>query len=529
MALKVLVSDSLAEEGLERLYASEGVEVALGHEWSREELLNRIGEYDGLIVRSATRVDRALIEAGKRLRVIGRAGVGVDNIDLQAATKRGIVVINSPEGNTVSTAEHTIAMMAALARSIPQSYARLVRDGVWDRKRYVGVQLAGKVLGVLGLGRVGSEVAKRGAALGMEILAYDPFISEERAKRLGVTIATVEEICRSADFITVHTPLTKQTEGLISEKEFELMKPGVRIVNCARGGIIDEAALYNAIKSGKVAGAALDVFAEEPPIGNPLLTLEQVIATPHLGASTHEAQINVAVDTVDAVVRALQGQPVSNAINAPALRAAGVDGLMPYLTLCERMGHFITHVFGGHFNRIEIVYRGKAAGFDEEALTAALIKGMLAPVLIEQVNYVNARTLADERHMRIAVTKEQAANGIADPVTVRLVSGDRERSVSGGIVRETTPIITEIDGNPVNVATEGRVLVAYNIDRPGIIGSVGTLLGEHGVNIGFMQVGRKEVGAYAVMVLGIDTPLSGVVKERLKSLDYLKDVRFVEW
>ena len=529
MAVRVLVSDSLAEEGIERLNASEGVEVTLGHEWSREELLARIGAYDGLIVRSSTRVDRELIEAATSLRVIGRAGVGVDNIDLNAATKRGIAVINSPEGNTVSTAEHTIAMMAALARSIPQSYARLVRDKVWDRKHYVGVQLAGKVLGVLGLGRVGSEVARRGAALGMEIMGYDPFISEDRAKKLGVTVATVEEICRAADFITVHTPLTKETNGLISSKEFELMKDGVRIVNCARGGIIDETALYKAIVSGKVAGAALDVFVDEPPIDNPLLTLEQVIATPHLGASTHEAQINVAVDTVDAVVRALQGQPVPNAINAPALRAAGVDGLAPYLTLCERMGHFITHVFGGQFNRIEIIYRGKAAAFDEEALTAGLIKGMLAPILIEQVNYVNARTLAAERQMRIAVTKEQGANGGADPVTVRLRSGDRERSVSGGLVRETSPILTEIDGNAVNVPTEGRALVAYNIDRPGIIGSVGTLLGEHGVNIGFMQVGRKEVGAYAVMVLGIDTHLSDEVKERLRGLDYLKDVRFVEW
>jgi len=529
VAVKVLVSDSLAEEGLERLRAAQGVEVTLGHEWTREELLSRIGEFDGLIVRSSTRVDRELIEAATRLRVIGRAGVGVDNIDVQAATKRGIAVINSPEGNTVSTAEHTIAMMAALARQIPQAYARLVRDGVWDRKRFVGVQLSGKTLGVVGLGRVGSEVALRAKALGMQVLGYDPFINEDRAKRLGVTIATVEEICRAADFITVHTPLTKQTEGLISEKEFALMKTGVRIINCARGGIIDEKALYDAIVSGKVAGAALDVFVDEPPGDHPLLSLEQVIATPHLGASTHEAQVNVAVDTVDAVVQALQGLPVKNAVNAPALRAAGVEGLAPYLTLCERMGHFITHVFGGNFNRIEVIYRGKAAGFDEEALTAGLIKGMLAPILNERVNYVNARTLAAERHMRIAVTKEQDANGNSDPVTVRLRSEERERSVSGSLVRETHPIITEIDGNPVNVATEGRLLVAYNVDRPGIIGRVGTLLGEHGVNIAFMQVGRKEVGGYAVMVLGIDTPLSDAVQERLRSLDFLKDVRFVEW
>ena len=529
MAVKVLVSDGIAPEGMEALRAAEGVEVTDGTGWSREELLARIGEYHGLIVRSATKVDAELIEAARSLQVIGRAGVGVDNVDLAAATRRGIVVINSPEGNTVSTAEHTLAMMLALARRIPQAYVSLVREGKWERSRFVGTQLFGKTLGVIGLGRIGSEVAQRAVALGMKVLAYDPLVNEERAKRVGVTLATIEEICKAADFITVHTPLIRETEGLIGRREFDLMKPGVYVINCARGGIIDEAALYDAIKSGKVAGAALDVFAQEPPKENPLLTLEQVIATPHLGASTHEAQVSVAVDVVRSVVRALAGEPVKYAVNAPALRAAGVDGLAPYLKLAERLGHFFTSVFGGNFDRLEVVYRGDAGRFDEEALTSALLKGMLEHMLHGTVNYVNARYLAEERQMRIAVTKEGAGATVSNSITVLGRLGERVRQVSGIVAGGQRPVITDIDGYAVHVATEGRVLVAYNVDRPGIIGKVGTLLGEYGINIAFMQVGRKEIGSYAVMVLGIDNPLGDEILQRLRGISDLRDVRLVEW
>lgn len=529
MALKVLVADAIAEEGMEYLRSTPGIEVTDGSSWSREELLARIGEYHGLIVRSSTRVDAALIEAAKSLRVVGRAGVGVDNVDLAAATRRGIVVINSPEGNTLSTAEHTIAMMLALARRIPQAYVSLVRERKWERGRFVGTQLFGKTLGIIGLGRIGSEVAQRAIALGMKVLAYDPLVNEERAKRLGVSLATIDEICRAADFITVHTPLTRETEGLIGEREFSLMKQGVYVINCARGGIIDEKALYNAIKSGKVAGAALDVFVEEPPVGNPLLELEQVIATPHLGASTREAQVSVAIDVVQSVVRALAGEPVKYAVNAPALRAAGTDGLAPYLKLAERLGHFFTSVFGGNFDRLEVVYRGEASRFDEDALTSALLKGMLEHMLHGAVNYVNAPLLAEERQMRIAVTKESAGEPHPSSITVLGRSGERVRQVTGIVRDGQNPVITDIDGYAVYVAAEGRMLIAYNIDRPGIIGKVGTLLGEHGINIAFMQVGRKEVGSYAVMVLGIDNPLGDDVLQKLRALPDLRDVRLVEW
>ncbi len=526
--LRVLVSDAVAPEGLERLTSAEALDVVDGTSWSRSELLERIGEFHGLIVRSATQVDAELLEAAESMHVVGRAGVGVDNIDLKAATKRGVVVINSPEGNTVSTAEHTIAMIAGLARSIPQAYAALVRDGVWDRRRFTGVQLAGKVLGVLGLGRVGSEVARRAAAMDMRVMGYDPFINEERARRLGVQLGTVDEICSKADFITVHTPLTKQTEGLVSEPQFQLMKPGVRVINCARGGIIDEKALYNAICAGRVAGAALDVFIEEPPGENPLLSLENVIATPHLGASTHEAQVNVAIDVAESVVKALRGIPVKYAVNAPALRGEGVEGLAAYVDLAERIGHFITGAFGGNFGRIELVYRGKAATFDEAALTAGLLKGMLEPFLHERVNYVNARVLADERDVRLAVTKEDVGDSDGGSITVIGTGGGRTRSVTG-VTNGRGAILTEIDGYSVNVEAKGRVLLAYNVDRPGIIGRVGTLLGGFGVNIAYMQVGRKVVGSYAVMVLGIDDPLEERILEELRAQDDLKEVRLVEF
>lgn len=525
--MKVLIADAIAPEGVERL-TSAGIEVVDGSGWSREELIERIGQFDGLIVRSATRVDAALIAAATRLRVVGRAGVGVDNIDVEAATKRGIVVINSPEGNTVSTAEHTIAMIGALARRIPQAHAALVRDGKWERSRFTGVQLAGKVLGVIGLGRVGSEVARRAMALEMRVIAYDPFISEERAKRLGVQLTTVEEICRQADFITVHTPLTRQTENLIGQEQFALMKPGVHIINCARGGIIDEEALYNAIVEGKVAGAALDVFVAEPPQGNPLLTLEQVIATPHLGASTREAQVGVAVDVAEAVARALFGRPVKYAVNAPALREEEGDALGTYVQLAERVGHFVTHAFDGNFSRLEIRYRGEAARFDDAALTSGLLKGMLEPILHDQVNYVNARVLAEERGIRIAVTKENGSQPSGGSISVTTTGGPRTRSVTGAADNRGI-FITEIDGYPVNISPQGRVLVAYNVDKPGIIGRVGTLLGDHGVNIAYMQVGRKEVGSYAVMVLGIDDPLDNHVLAKLQAMEDLKDVRLVEW
>src|SRR5690606_37568423 len=336
VALKVLVTDPLSEEGLAVLRAADGVVVEVRMGLSEAELVDVIGDYDGLIVRSGTRVTARVIEAGRRLKVIGRAGVGVDNIDVDAATRRGVLVINAPEGNTVATAEHAIALMLALARWIPAAHASVVRDRRWERQRFIGVQIHGKVLGVVGLGRVGSQVARRAQALGMTVIAYDPYMSAERARELGVELTGLDDLCRRADFITVHTPLTLATRALIGPRQFALMKDGVRIINCARGGIIDEQALYEALQSGKVAGAALDVFEQEPPWGSPLLESDKVIVTPHLGASTVESQVNVAVEVAAEVVQALKGEPVRHPVNLPVLPPELMEKLWPFVDVAGR-------------------------------------------------------------------------------------------------------------------------------------------------------------------------------------------------
>lgn len=529
MALRVLIADPLSEEGIQILRDG-GVEVLVEVGLSPGALRERLVDVDGLIVRSATRVTADVLASTQRLKVIGRAGVGVDNIDVEAATRKGIVVINAPEGNTVATAEHAIAMMAALARHIPQAHMALVRDRVWDRKRFTGVQLAEKTLGIIGLGRVGGEVARRAVGLGMQVLGYDPYISEERARMLKVTLADVDEICRKADFITVHTPLTKATENLIGPKQFALMKPTVRLINCARGGIIDEQALLQALEEGRVAGAALDVFTQEPALDNPLVGRPDVIVTPHLGASTEEAQINVAVDVAREVLAALKGELVYNAVNAPALPREKMERMRPFLDLCERLGRLYTELLGGGQGRVEIVYSGEVAEFDCAPLTNAVLKGMLDPIL-EGVNYVNAGIIARDRQLQVSEVKEgHARENFRSLVTLRYREGDRiQRMIAGTVTAEGVPALVFIDEYRVNVDTPGHLLMAYNIDRPGVIGRVGTLLGENRVNIASMQVGRKSVGGQAVMILGVDNPIPDEVLEQLRQMGDLWDVHQVHW
>lgn len=526
MGMKVLVADTIAAEGLARLQAAPGVEVVANGKITPEQLVEQIGEYNALVVRSRTQVTAEVLEAGKKLQIVGRAGVGVDNIDVSAATRRGVLVVNAPEGNTVSTAEHTIAMMAALARHIPQANASL-KNGEWARNKFMGVQLAGKTLGVLGLGRVGSEVARRALGMDMQVVAYDPFVTAERARKLGVELGTVDEICKQADFITVHTPLTAETKGLIGPAQFALMKTGVRVINCARGGIIDEAALLAALQDGKVAGAALDVFVDEPPTDSPLLALPQVIATPHLGASTAEAQVGVAVDVVDTILKALDGKPVRTAVNAPYLRGLMQDE-KGYLGLAEKVGRLFTALYGGGFERLEFTFAGEAAEIDAQALTAMMLRGILAP-LEPDVNYVNAGIIAEERGIQVQEVREPNAGGYTNLITVRGIGPKGERSVSGNLSPEQRRRIVAIDGYRVNVEGEGTMVVAHNLDQPGIIGQVGTVLGEYGINIAFMQVGRKAVGSLAVMVLGIDHDLSDGARTKLLQIDALKDVCVVNW
>ncbi|MBO9596742.1 MAG: phosphoglycerate dehydrogenase [Cohnella sp.] len=519
---KVLVSDPISDLGISLLVEASDIAIDKKVGLSEDELVAIIGEYDALLVRSQTRVTERIMSAGKQLKVIGRAGVGVDNIDLDAATKRGIIVINAPDGNTITTCEHTFAMMMALARHIPQAYAKTV-GGVWDRKSFVGVELRNKVLGVLGMGRIGSEVAARAKAFGMEVYGYDPFLTQERADKLGVRLASVEDVIRDADFITVHTPLTPETRHMIGKEQFDRIKPGVRIVNCARGGIIDEQALVEAIDSGRVAGAAFDVFEEEPPAPeHPFLTHPKIIVTPHLGASTIEAQENVAIDVSEQLLHILRGEAFKNAVNMPPVPADVLAKLEPYFLLGKKLGSFAVQMANGPVKEIAVTYAGDLADVDTQPLTRHVVEGVLGFHLgSDQVNVVNAMHQAKTRGVNIVVTKSQASKGFTNQISVTIRTDKEERLVAGTLLNGFGPRITQIDRFPVDVEPQGHILLVSHHDKPGIIGRVGTLLGSNEINIATMQVGRSIVGGAAIMVLGVD---KGVPKEVIEQLTSLPDL-----
>ncbi|ATY84770.1 phosphoglycerate dehydrogenase [Kyrpidia spormannii] len=503
---KILVSDAISEEGLKKLMDAPDVQVDIRPGLPPEELKALIGEYDALLVRSQTKVTADLLASARNLKAVGRAGVGVDNIDIEAATRRGIIVVNAPDGNTISTAEHTFAMLMALARNIPQAYAS-IQSGKWDRKSFVGVELRGKTLGIVGLGRIGTEVAKRAMAFGMTVLAYDPFLTRERADQLGVESVSVDDICRRADFITVHTPLTKETRHMISGPQFALMKKGVRILNCARGGIIDEKALLAALEDGTVGGAALDVFEEEPPKDNPLLASNRVIATPHLGASTVEAQINVAIDVGEEILNILHDRPFKNAVNLPSLPAEVMRAVQPYLTLGEKLGQLISQIAAGRLSAIEVTYGGAVAEREVAPVSRTILKGILSYHHGDEVNYVNAPFIAETLGIKVTETKTGRHKVFNDWISVQLTTDEGTHSAAGTLFNGLGPRIVQIDGYSVDVAPQGTLLITRHIDQPGIIGQVGSLLGAAGVNIAAMQVGRKELGGQAVMVLAVDKPV----------------------
>lgn len=524
---KVLVSDPISEKGLAKLREAGDVEVDVRTGLSPQELAAIIGEYDALIVRSQTKVTAELINAGRRLKVIGRAGVGVDNIDVAAATSRGIIVLNAPEGNTISAAEHTWAMLLALARQIPDACASL-KAGQWDRKRFLGVELAGKVLGVIGFGRIGSEVARRAQGFRMHVLAYDPFLSLERAEAMGVEMVELEELFRRSDFITVHTPMTPETRHLIGERQLAMMKDGVRIVNVARGGIVDEAALLAALESGKVAGAALDVFEEEPPpASSPLIRHPRVVVTPHLGASTVEAQENVAVDVAEELIKALRGEAFKNAVNLPSLRPEMLAKLRPYLDLGERLGLFLSQLLSGRLHAVEIAYAGALTELEVTPVTTAILKGLLTPVLGDEVNVVNAPWLAKERGIRVAETKVANGEDYRNLISVQAATDREKVQVRGAIFGKNEPRLVEVDGYDVDVSPEGYFLVTRHLDKPGMIGRVGTILGEAGVNIAAMQVGRREMGGRAIMLLAVDSAIPAEVLERIARVEGIQEARLV--
>ncbi|UFJ42827.1 phosphoglycerate dehydrogenase [Brevibacillus humidisoli] len=524
---KVLISDPLSEQGIQKLLDAPDVEVVRQTNLSPSDLLAVIGEYDALLVRSQTQVTAEVLAAGKRLKAVGRAGVGVDNIDLAAATQAGIVVINAPDGNTISTAEHSFAMLMAVARNIPQAHKKLV-DGTWDRKSFQGVELNGKTLGVIGMGRIGSEVAKRAKAFNMKVIGYDPFLTDERAQKLGVINGSIDDILREADFITVHTPLIKETHHLISSAEFAKAKTGLRIVNCARGGIIDEKALYEAILSGKVAGAALDVYEEEPPVDNPLIGLPQVVTTPHLGASTVEAQENVAIDVSEELLKVLREQPFKNAVNLPSIPAHVMEQVQPYFDLGEKLGSFLAQVTVGSLQEITITYSGELADVDTSPLTRTILKGILAFRLGDEVNFVNAPHLAKVREINVTEQKSSQSRGFTNLLTVAITTNLETRIVAGTRLNGYGPRIVKIDNYTIDLAPEGQLLYIHHNDRPGVIGRVGSILGSNEVNIATMQVGRRDVGGDAIMVLTVDKALSAELLDTLGELGEITSVTQIE-
>ncbi|MFD0711121.1 phosphoglycerate dehydrogenase [Paenibacillus sp. GCM10027626] len=523
---KVLVSDPISDMGIQQLADAADVIVDKKPGLSEDELVEIIGEYDALLVRSQTRVTARIMDAGKKLKVVGRAGVGVDNIDLEAATQRGIIVINAPDGNTITTCEHTFAMMMAVARHIPQAYHKTV-GGVWDRKSFLGVELRNKILGVLGMGRIGSEVAKRAKAFGMEIWGYDPFLTEERAEKIGVRLSTVEEIIRNADFMTVHTPLTPETRHMISRPQFEVMKKGMRIVNCARGGIIDEQALVEAIDQGIVAGAAFDVFEVEPPAADhPFLGHPKIIVTPHLGASTVEAQENVAIDVSEQVLNILRDKPFMNAVNMPPIPANVRNKLQPYFGLGEKLGSFAAQITEGAIEEITVSYSGELAEVDTQPLTRYIVRGVMAHHLgLDQVNVVNSMHLAKQRSVNVVIQTSHTAKDFTNLVTVTLRSKKETRQVSGTLLTGYGPRIVQVDKFPVDVDPEGHIILVSHFDKPGIVGRVGTLLGSNDVNIATMQVGRQLAGGSAIMLIRVDKSVPKAVLSELVTLSDLNSAK----
>lgn len=526
---KILVSDPISDMGIQMLFDAEDVVVDKKTGLTEDELVAIIGDYDALLVRSQTKVTERIMKAGTKLKAIGRAGVGVDNIDLNAATSQGIVVINAPDGNTITTCEHAFAMMMALSRHIPQAHKKTT-SGEWDRKSFLGVELRNKVLGVIGMGRIGSEVAKRAKAFGMDIIGYDPFLTEERAEKLGVKLGSVDEICAKADFITLHTPLTNETRHMIGKPQFDIMKKGMRIINCARGGLVDELALIEAIDEGIVAGAAFDVFEKEPPApDHPFLHHPKVIVTPHLGASTIEAQENVAIDVSEEVLHVLRGEPFKNAVNMPPVPAAVLNKLEPYFSLGDRMGRFLSQMADGPVQEISISYAGQLAEIDTMILTRYIVQGVLAHHMgDEHVNVINSLHLAKQRDLNVTMNKSvAAAKGFTNLVTVKLRTNKDEHTLAGTLFNGYGARIVQIDQYPVDVAPEGNLLLVSHNDKPGMVGRLGTVLGNNDVNIATMQVGRQVIGGAAIMLLSLDKPVPKEVITELAKLPEMIQVKVV--
>ncbi|WP_199425941.1 phosphoglycerate dehydrogenase [Thermaerobacillus caldiproteolyticus] len=521
---RVLVSDSISEEGLAPLQKSEHIEIVQKHV---TEVEDRLHEFDALLVRSATKVTEELLSKMPNLKIVGRAGVGVDNIDVDAATKHGVVVINAPNGNTISTAEHTFAMMASLVRHIPQAHIS-VKSREWNRSVFVGTELHGKHLGVIGFGRIGSEVAKRARAFGMKVHVYDPFLTKERAEKLGVSVCTLDEVLAVSDIITVHTPLTKETKGLLGEKNLAKTKKGVYLINCARGGIIDEQALVKFLKNGHVAGAALDVFEQEPPGDHPLLSLDNVVVTPHLGASTVEAQLNVATQVAEEVLQFLEGKPVTSSINLPTLSKDIYEKIQSFYNLAKKMGMIASQYMNVPVQEVTVTYAGTVADLETTYITRSLLAGFLKPRVASTVNEVNAAMIAKERGITFGEKFSNETHGYANCISFTVHGEQNTFTIKGTHIPNYGDRIVHLNGFAIDFAPEGYLLYIEHQDRPGMIGKVGNVLGEHQVNIATMQVGRQQAGGKAIMMLSLDKPLDDALLETLSKIEDIETVKKLE-
>ena len=523
--IKLLVSDELSKEGLDMLRKGGAVEVDAKPNIPHDELVKIIGDYDALVIRSGTKVTEDVIEAGKKLKVVGRAGVGVDNVDVNAATKKGILVMNTPAANIISAAEHTMAMMLSLARNVVPANVSL-KAGEWKRSKFTGIELNGKTLGIIGIGRVGGEVAKRSKSFGMKLIGYDPYISPEVAVKLGVRLMSLEEVVEQADIITIHAALTPGTFHLINKDLISKMKPTAMILNVARGGLIDSQALYDALKEKKIAGAAIDVFEQEPPTGSPLLTLDNIVVTPHLGASTKEAQEKVSVEMAEAVMSFLVDHKIKNAINAPV---RGMDPkVLPFISVAERLGAFAVQLVDAPVSKINVTVYGDLASVDTKMITVSALMGVLSNLSTESPNIINASYIAKEKGIQVMESKVEDSKRYVNMISVSIESENCKREVRGTAFPESEPRLLGIDNFDLDIPLEGDFLLSAHADVPGIIGRVGAILGDKGINIARMGLGRKDKGGNALLLISVDTPVSlDLIKEMNQVKDF-KEVRTIK-
>ena len=526
--MKVLVSDNLGEAGIKMFQEEKGIEVDVNTGLTPEELKDIIGNYDALVIRSATKVTEDLMKEATRLKVVGRAGIGLDNVDIPAATKRGIIVMNTPGGNVITTAEHAIGMLLALSRNVPEGTASL-KAGRWDKKKLQGREIYNKILGVIGVGKIGSIVADRALGLKMQVIVHDPFVTPEQIEKAGFESVSLEELYRRSDYITVHVPKFKETTGLLNKDAFAQMKDGVMIVNCARGGIVDEVDLYDAMKSGKVAGAALDVFETEPPGKIPLFGLDRLVCTPHLGASTQEAQTKVAVDVAGQIIDYLKYDTILNAVNAPSVTGDLFKKLKPLLTLADHIGSLQTQLIRGPIEEVSIEYAGDFKGFDLSPVSIAVLRGLLAPVVKDDVNFVNAQILAKERGIKVNEATSDETEEYINLITVRVKTPKFTSTVSGTIFGKNKMRIVKINNFRLELIPQGHLALIYTLDKPGAIGSFAVLLGSKKNNIEQMQVGQEETGKMNIIFLKTNVRISEKVIEQLLDLPLIISVTPLEF